>query len=229
LERDPRASSRWTLVVSGLLCVVPIGLGAYLMSRAHWEPVWAAWLYFDVTLQLGLLLVFVGAARVAWLMRTWRRRCRGREAAKPPYEMQLADGRRVVVRDPLTAALVVYLVPQVFLVWLAVVVRDVRRVRRARGRAGAFIGRATFLSMLGALTISAVVGWLFLLVPVPSVWILTPADLPFAPVAWPPVPLPPLPAYVVVALTAPTVVVYGQLMANRLLREAGTVIFEGPG
>jgi hypothetical protein len=216
------------LVVSGFLCVVPIGLGAYLMTKARWDPVWTGWLYFDVTLQLGLLLVFAGAARVAWLMRTWRRRCRGREAAKPPYEIQLADGRRVLVRDPLTSALIVYLVPQAFLVWLAVVARDVRRVQRARGRARASIGRATSMSALGALTISAVAGVVFLLLPVPTVWILTPADLSFAPLAWPPVTLPWLLAYVVLAVTAPTVVAYGQLLANRLLREAGTVIPEGP-
>jgi hypothetical protein len=217
------------LVVSALLCVVPIGLGAYLMTRARWQPVWAGWLYFDVTLQLGLLLVFIGAARLAWLMRTWRRRCRGREAANPPYEMQLADDRRVVVRDPLAAALIVYLVPQAFPVWLAVVVRDVRRVRRARARATASISRAMSLSVLGVLAISAVAGLLFLLVPVPPVWILTPADLPFAPVGWPPVPLPLWLAYVLTAVTAPTVVAYGQIVVNRLVRKAGTVIPEGPG
>lgn len=216
------------LVAGVLLCVVPIGLGAYLMTRARWEPVWTAgWLYFDVTLQLGLLLVLVGAARIAWLVRTWRRRCRGGQAAEPPYEMQLADGRRVVVRDPLCAALLVYLVPHAFPVWLAVVVRDIRRVRRARGRASASIGRAISLSNFAALMISAAAGLLLLLVPVPMVWILTPAELPFA-LAWPPVPLPWLLPYVVTALTAPTVVAYGQLVANRLLREAGRLIPEGP-
>jgi hypothetical protein len=84
------------------------------------------------------------------------------------------------------------------------------------------------MSALGALTISAVAGVVFLLLPVPTVWILTPADLSFAPLAWPPVTLPWLLAYVVLAVTAPTVVAYGQLLANRLLREAGTVIPEGP-
>jgi hypothetical protein len=217
------------LVVSGLLCVVPVGLGAYLMTRASWDPVWAGWLYFDVTLQLGLLLAFVGAARVGWLMRTWRRRCGGGEAAKLPCEMQLADGRRVVVRDPLGVALIVYLVPQAFPVWLAVVVRDVRRVRRARGRASASFRRVISLSTSGALVISGLAGLLLLLVPVPMVWILMPVDLPLPLLAWPPVPLPGLLPYLVTALTAPTVVVYGQLLANRVLREAGTLIPEGPG
>jgi hypothetical protein len=141
--------------------------------------------------------------------------------------MQLADGRRVVVRDPLGAALIVYLVPQAFPVWLAVVVRDVRRVRRARGRASASVGRMISLSTFGALLISALMGLLLLLVPVPMIWILTPADLPFAPVGWPPVPLPWWLAYVLTA--APTVVAYGQVLANRFLCGAGTLIPEGPG
>jgi len=177
LKTRPPQEFPFDIAVSGLLCVVPVGLGGYLMTRARWEPVWDGFLFWDLTLQLAILFVFMGLVRVAWLVRTWRRR-RGSAAPKPPYELQLMNGGRVVARDPIAVALTVYLVPHAFPVWLGLLIRDVRRVQRIRARVSASRHREVIVRTTGVLILSAIAGLMLLQVPVPPLWILVPLDLP---------------------------------------------------
>jgi hypothetical protein len=228
--RPPR-ELQFDLVVSALLCVVPIGLGTYLLTRSRFEVVWLGSLVPDLTLAIAMMLLLIGCIRVVWLIRTSRHRHDGVAALSPPYDVRLADGRHVVVRDPLAVALIVYLFPQAVLVWIAGIVRELRSVNRA-GREDPPGRRqkrepATLLRGLGVVLLSAVAGWLVIQIPIAPVTFLLTSDIAHS---WPPGHWWPGWLYwAIIALTGAPIVALAQATANRRWERAGTAVCEGPG
>lgn len=95
-----------------------------------WDRWWVS-INFETTLTLGFGYIVLAIGRAAWLFRADRRRRRG-AGAFPHYEVQLKDGSRATVRDPLTVAAATYLVPYYILGWWFTVNRHVAAVIRAR-------------------------------------------------------------------------------------------------
>src|SRR5919197_671332 len=89
--RPPREVP-FDLLVSGLLCVIPLGLGTYLLIRAGWWARWVGYVFYDATFVIGWLLIFLACVRVAWLARTWRLLQRGHDERRPPSDVRLRDG-----------------------------------------------------------------------------------------------------------------------------------------
>jgi hypothetical protein len=227
--RPPREPP-FDLIVSALLCAVPLGIGVYLLTRARLEPAWVGWVVYDWTLVIALLLVSVACLRVAWLFSTWRSRDRADVPLRPPYDLRLSDGRYVAVRDPFATGLIIFLVPQSFLVWLAVVVLDLKAIFRARGRRPGQIriGATTTpgTRWVVGLALAPAAGWFLYQLPIAPLTALVPSDLI---AAWPPGSWWPWwLGQAVLVLTTPTVAAYGQHTLNRLLTGVGTPVQEGP-
>lgn len=228
--RPPRELP-FDLLASALLCVIPLALGTYLLTRSRFQAVWVGFVVFDLTLATGMLLLFIGSIRIAWLIGIWRRRHGGDVALRPPYDVLLPNGRRVIVRDPLAVALIVFLIPQVFLVWLVGIVHELRSVARADKDEDAPIRLgiprpASLRHSLTAVAFAAVAGWLLLQIPVLPVTFLIPWHIAQA---WPPGSWwPPWLYWTILALTGPPVVALAQATANRLWKRAGTPVREGP-
>ena len=219
--RPPREVP-FDLLVSGLLCVVPLGLGGYLLSRAGW---WARWepegfVLYDVTFVIAWLLLFIACVRVAWLAGTWRRRRRGAGESRPPYDVRLADARHVVVRDPLAVGVLVFLLPQAFVVWLCAAMRDLRRVNRVapRGAGGSW-------RWWGGLAGATALGWALLQVPVAPMTFLVPiGTLQYWPGLFWPVPV----YWSILSVASAPVAAYIQASANRRWEGSGRRVWEGP-
>jgi hypothetical protein len=137
----------------------------------------------------------------------------------------------VVVRDPLAVALIVYLFPQAFLVWIAGIVRELRSDHRAgyedpAKRLGMH-SPATLLRVLGGVLLGAAAGWLVVQIPVAPVTFLVPWDVAQS---WPPGRWWPGWLYwAIMAFTGAPMVALAQATTNRRWKRAGTAVCEGPG
>jgi hypothetical protein len=205
-----------------------------LLIRASWWAKWVGFFLYDLTLVIGCLLVFLAFVRVAWLVQTWRRRQRADDEVRPPYDVRLSDGRHVVVRDPLAVGLLVFLLPQAFLLWLWAVVRDWRRVIRAaeggkadRGAAviGVRVSRSS-LRWFGGLVGACVLGWVLVQIPIAPVTFLIPLEplQVWPPGAW----WPWLTYWLVLSVASAPVAAYCQVSVNRLFDRSGSRVWEGP-
>jgi hypothetical protein len=138
--------------------------------------------------------------------------------------VRLPDGRHVIARDPLAVGLAVYLVPQVFVVWMWVTVREWRAVAQLddgppRPPRSA---RRWYVGLLGA----AVVGWALLQLPIPPVTFLVPID---ALHQWPPGSWwPPWLYWLILSVASAPVALYCQAYANQRWVRSGCRVPEGP-
>jgi hypothetical protein len=128
----------------------------------------------------------------------------------------------VVVRDPLAVGLVVFLLPQAFVVWLWATLRDWHRVRRLAERPTAASGWwRWWVGLLG----SVVLGWALLQIPVVPVTFLVPIR---AVQYWPGLFWPPVVYWLLLSVMSAPVAAYLQIHANRRYDRSGQRVWEGP-
>jgi hypothetical protein len=222
------------LLVSGLFCVAPFGLGIYLLLRAGWWARWAGYVEYDQTLVIGCLLIFLALVRVGWLVRTWWRRQHDVDDVRAPYDVRLPTGQHAVVRDPLAVGLAVFVLPQVFFLWLWTAVRDWHRASRVTGVDGRRDGPAVVhlrlsrsqLWWCGGVVATCAGGWLLQQVPIPPVSFLLPSD---ALHQWPPGTWWPAFLYwFVLSVCSAPVAAYCQASLNGRLKRSGRPVSEAP-
>ncbi|MDA0183887.1 hypothetical protein OJ997_26510 [Solirubrobacter phytolaccae] len=109
------------LVVCSLVWLsLPLALGTYLIVDSgavvdDWDLWWFS-LDFETIFVWGAGYIAIGVCRVSWLARTWRRRL-GEPRAYAPFEVELPNGTRVTVRDPLVVGAFTYFIPYLVVPW----------------------------------------------------------------------------------------------------------------
>ncbi len=109
------------LIIPALLCCsLPLALGAFVLSRATSAVygIYLPWIQWDYALEMGCVLLLVAGARLGWLLRTWCSRRQGQRATpRYPCQIELGDGCRLTVRDPLQVGAFALLVPYYTMTW----------------------------------------------------------------------------------------------------------------
>jgi hypothetical protein len=122
-ERAPREPPL-DLVIPMLWLSLPLALAAYLfLNTDRWvfdqpDGLWLLGVPFQFSIALATGLLTLAVLRIAWLIAAWRNRRRS-PAVVMPYEVRMHGGRQVTVRNPVSVAVFVYLVPYYLPFWWA--------------------------------------------------------------------------------------------------------------